>query len=352
MTRNVSWLIRVSMSCAIVSSFTLALFADDTTTIEPRNEPSAVFGESDVKFTYVVRSNRQFDGIVTWVHSARSRTISRGETAVMSRGNVPTEIEIPLRVPPVREGIAFDTELTVNLQSRGKRESDATHQRTVWVFPKDAFANQAEWLEAAEINLFDPEGDTVDVFEKTKIPLKEVRNVGALERLDSGLVVIGEGISFYENRALDKILPNLASKGIPVICLAPRDGSIVLPGSRDADGPKPNSISFRHTDVIAKLDKRLDSKAWASSGDLVKSHLEIASYRGLVTVEVAKDKSGWPWIEIEFAKKKKQSGKMMICGFGLIEHWDASPNSRFFLARMFEQLSGEQTRTLSDIREE
>jgi hypothetical protein len=317
--------------------------------VEPANEPSAVFGESEVQFTYLVKSADRFAGVLTWVHSARQRTLARGELNVTAGGDEPVEIKIPLRIPPVREGIAFDTELTVRLHVRDDEQPKAEHSRTVWIFPRDPFADRVEWLVGIAIALFDPAGQTVAAFDAMNIPFQTVRSASALEQIESGLIVIGEGVSFYEFPTLGDILPAVAAKGIPVLCLAPRDGRWLLPGMRNSEGPAPRAVSFRRSDVIAELDKRLDTAAWSRGGGMVKSRLEITSYRGLVTAEVSPDETAWPWIEFDYSGDG--TGKWIVCGFGLIEHWDASPNARFFLARWFEEMSGKQFDFLSETSE-
>jgi hypothetical protein len=129
-------------------------------------------------------------------------------------------------------------------------------------------------------------------------------------------------------------------------------------------------------------------------GKLVKNRLEIASYRGFVTVEVPEKKGkqdkvvGWPWLDIDFSKvgsslvessqsrsnspagstevsKEKEGAnpdegselpkdgnRLVVCGFGLVDHWDASPSARFFLARLFEELVREQIHSSNESRED
>jgi hypothetical protein len=198
----------------------------------------------------------------------------------------------------------------------------------VWIFPRDPFAGRTRWLKSLEIRLFDPKGTTRDAFNALSIPMQEIHNLTALAQVESGVVIIGEDVSWRDHRALGDILPLVAAKGVPVLCLAPADGAFVLPGTRDAEAPAPRSISLCREDLIARYDKRLDAAAWNSRGELIARRMDITSDRGLVTVEFAAGETGWPWLELEYSSQ----GKWIVCGFGVIAHWDASPNARFFLA--------------------
>ena len=323
------WLKACLMSIACPTAALLR--ADDAIELAPRNEPSAVFGDSEATFTYAVKSEGRFNGALTWRHSAGQRTIARGEIPVTDAD----EIAIRLRIPPVREAVAVETTLTVALQPRGGGEAVASHSRRVWIFPRDPFAGRIRWLESLEIRLFDPKGATHDAFNALSIPMQEVRNLAAMQQVESGVVIIGEGVSWRDYRALGDALPVVAAKGVSVLCLAPADGVFVLPGTREAEGPAPRSISLCREDLIARYDKRLDVAAWNSRGELIARRMDITSDRRLVTVEVAADETGWPWLELEYSSQ----GKWIVCGFGVIEHWEASPNARFFLAALLEQFS-------------
>ena len=317
----------MAIACGTVGS----LRADEVIELTARNEPSAVFGDSEATFSYVVKPKGHFNGTLTWRHSAGPRTIARGEIPVAEAD----EIAIRLKVPPVREAVAVETTLTVALQPRGSGEAVSSHSRRVWIFPRDPFAGRTRWLKSLEIRLFDPKGTTRDAFNALSIPMQEIHNLTALAQVESGVVIIGEDVSWRDHRALGDILPLVAAKGVPVLCLAPADGAFVLPGTRDAEAPAPRSISLCREDLIARYDKRLDAAAWNSRGELIARRMDITSDRGLVTVEFAAGETGWPWLELEYSSQ----GKWIVCGFGVIAHWDASPNARFFLAALLEQFS-------------
>lgn len=319
------WLLLIACGTAATAR------ADEAVRLTPHNEPSAVFGDSETTLTYTIRREGSFDGTLAWVHSAGRRTIARGELPVTDAD----QFAIRLRIPPVRETVAFETTLTVVLQPRGGGRAVASHSRSLWIFPQDPFAGRSEWLASLDITLFDPEGPTRDVLNASKIPFREVRHVDALDQVDGGVVIVGEGCSWRAFRGLGDLLPQVAAKGVAVLCLAPAEGSFVLPGSGGSDSPRPDAVALGRTDLIAKRDKRLDAAAWNGAGELVASRLAIVSSRSGVTAEVSDDRAGWSWLEFDYANK----GRWIVCGFGVIEHWDASPNARFFLANLLEDFS-------------
>jgi hypothetical protein len=308
-----------------------AFSAADAVELKPFNEPSAVFSESEATFTYAVAPPERFDGTLAWTHSVGPRTLARGEAPVTKSG----DYAIRVKIPPVRDGIALATTLTTALQPRGGGTALASHSRSVWIFPEDPFSGRTQWLKSLGITLFDPVGDTRDAFEGLKIPFRQVRDTAALEHVDGGVVIVGEGISWGNFRSLGEVLPAVAAKGIPVLCLAPTDGGLVFPGSQEADTPAPSGIAFRREDLIRKRDKRLDGAAWTHRGELVFSRMALAGGRNLVIVEVNPDETGWPWLEFDYASH----GKLIVSGFGVIKHWDASPNARYFLADLLEEFS-------------
>lgn len=94
-----------------------------------------------------------------------------------------------------------------------------------------------------------------------------------------------------------------AARGVPVLCLAPGEGSIALPGSADAESPSPAGLSLRREDAIAELDKRLDAIAWPPKGSVAACRLAVKGDRERVVAEVTQERQAWPWIEARYAGK-------------------------------------------------
>ena len=308
--------------------------------ITPREAWSTFFASDEVTLGYTVDSRKSTGVRVAWAFSAQRRTIARGE---MSRKVEP--IEIALRLPPLREGVTLDTELHVQLiDDRGGVVAD--HRRVLRIFGRDAFAHRREWLTGLKLVLFDTQKKTQETFDDAGIPYKLARNAAALRETTDGLVVIGEGVSFANHPSLPETLTDLAAKGVSVLCLAPADGHLAFPGAEDGR-PKPECVSFRGSEIITELDKRLDARAWPPSGGMVASTVEVTSRRGRVVLSVSDTPRAWPWLEVTYTGQRQKnsdlpdSGRLIVCGFGLIDNWQASPTPRYLLMHILVRLSQE-----------
>ncbi len=310
-----------------------SLAAEPTAKIVPQEGWSTFFGGGQVTLNYRLQSSVAMKGRLTWSHSAQRRPIARGERAVSVDKTTPADVEISLQLPEVREGIVFDTDFTVQLLD-SRDDVVAEHQRVLRLFPSDAFFDRREWLDDLKIVLFDPDGKTSETFDDVAIPYKKAGNLSVLEETKEGIVVIGEGVSLADHRNLAEVMMRLAATGVSVLCLAPADGRMAFPGS-EAEQPASTSISFRRTDIITQLDKRLDAEAWPPDGEVVVAGLEMTSFRGRVLLSVTEAPQAWPWLEVTYPR----GGRLIVCGFGIIRCWQDGPTPRYLLARVFERLS-------------
>ena len=87
--------------------------------------------------------------------------------------------------------------------------------------------------------------------------------------------------------------------------------------------------------MISQLDKRLDTRGWPPDGKVIAAGLALKAVEGSVVGEITDGTSGWPWLEVQYAKQ----GRLVVCGFGLMNHWEASPTPRYLFARVLESLT-------------
>jgi hypothetical protein len=336
---SVYWFVWVT---AVLGMVTLWLgvpaWADEKRSIvQPDQSWSGVFGDTEAILRFTIRPTKALKGRVTWQWtSTGNRTLARGESAILAAVNQPARITIRLKVPPVKPGVILHTRLLVTVYHEGSPRAEATHEQGLTVFPTDPFVDRKQWLKDRKLTLFDPDGKTAAILTTMGIPFEETRNPAALPELRSGMILVGEGVSFREYRDLPEALFKAAARGIPVLCLAPSAGYIRLPGAEGAPLPAPKALCFRRQEVITAIDKDLDAAGWAADTELTASTLSLKADGGQVVAEVQNDPHGWPWLEVQFPAT---NGRCIVCTFGIVRNWDANPTPRFLLARLLERLS-------------
>ncbi|HBA86308.1 MAG TPA: hypothetical protein DCZ95_19685 [Verrucomicrobia bacterium] len=262
-----------------------------------------------------------------WSLSVAGRTVARGEGS--SAG--PAGTSITVTIPEVKEGVVMDAVLSMSAVDRTEQ---AAANKVLWLFPENPFAGRTEWLKKVGISLFDPENTTADALTKLEVPFTAVRNPAAFADSTSRLLLIGEGVSLGNYPGLFDEMLRATQAGHAVLCLAPSDGSLALPGTQGFQGPRPVSMRFLQNAVITELDKRLDAEAWPADGRVTARELVLKSERQIVAGEFLAEGEGWPWFEAKFPG----GGQLVICGFAVMEKWAEGPAPRFLLARVIENL--------------
>jgi hypothetical protein len=338
--------------------FTASCLAAATTAALPQNgkavlEPDkkwtnfAAGSKEQIKFT--VKASGDFKGRVDWRFTTSPETNRRvipggtGSAEVTANAKKPASVTIPLAMPPVKEGVILETQLIVGLYAAGEEKPQAEYKKTFWLFPADPFFDRSKWFEGLKITLFDPEakshtGETLTKLaslKDLKTPFEHERNARALADVKEGMILVAEGVSFKDEAGLAEVLVKAAGRGIPVLCLAPKDGSIPLPVAGSML-PMPASLALHRLDVIAKLDKRLDAAAWAPRNDVAASSLAVKADDNKVIAEISNGGKNWPWLQLDYPDAHS---RLVVCGAGIIRQWDDSRTARFLLARLLEYVT-------------
>jgi hypothetical protein len=315
--------------------------------IEPASTRTNMFAGRAATVGMVVRGGDAVAGSLVWALTVARRPLADGAVAVRHGGRDPTAATITIDVPDVRQGVVVDATLTVALvDAAGDRLG--TCSRVLRIFPADPFADRTRWLASRRITLVDPPGRTERVFRAAGLPFTLVAADGDVAAIREGLVVVGEGTSWVEHPGLPRSLASLAARGVNVLCLAPLDGAMPLPGS--ADVPETcvaKSFVLRRADVVADLDARLDWRHWRDvpdPADAVVSRITVAADGADMVARAGKTPTGWPWLEAAFAPSESDASaaKILVCGLGIVAHWDETPAARYLFAALLERLTANQ----------
>ena len=224
-----------------------------------------VFGGREVKMPVAIESKEAFRGVLQWRLSADRRTLAAGELlAEVDAGQ--SVVETLVRMPEVKDGVVLEAEFSVSIGQADEFDL----KQPVWIYSADPFSGRTAWLRELNLALYDPEGNTAEIFKEAKIPLRTCRTFATMRELTEGTLIIGEGVSLARHRGLSELLLSQASHGLNVICLAPKDGRFEIPdiapiSEVGADPIGPQSMSLRQTDALTELDKRFDVVRWSFS---------------------------------------------------------------------------------------
>jgi hypothetical protein len=292
----------------------------------PVEATTCIFAGREARFGYVGAT-----GPVAWTLSAANRTLRQGEIGPIAGPADVAKLTISLTAPPLQPGVVLAAELRLIWNAEGQQRQ---HAQAVTIYSVDPFSIRRAALEAAQITLFDPVGDTAFVLDDHQIPHANVRSLSAIDQVNAGVVLIGEGASFRQQPNLMPALVRAAERGISVICLTPTDGDFDFPNS-NADS-SPFRISFEQSDIVRRYDKRFDLLPTIA-------HLAVESRRGNVFVETSANGPGWSWFSADYAAHSQQPAarpaRLIVCGLSIIRDWEATPVPRYLLVHLLEELA-------------
>lgn len=324
-----------------LAGWTLGILADETgVSITAVERWSNLFGGQEARLHFVVSSQPALRGRVGWQCSVSGRKIAGGEIPLLAGSTGMLEqVEVQVPIPEVKAGVILPALLSVSVFSEAAGPALTNVEKTLWIFSDDPFVNRQTWLKELRIHLFDPEHKTAELFTKARIPFEEAYNPDTLSEIKDGILLLGEGISFNDYRGLAAQLFQAAAAGVPVLCLTPAEGDLPLPEPESSTLPRPDRITLQQADIIKQLDKRLDVQAWPNNGQVVSRSLVLRGAQGRVVGELRKTADGWPWLEVRYGPR----GRLVVCGFGIVDQWAAGPTPRFLLEKLLEYVNGSKT---------
>jgi hypothetical protein len=298
-----------------------------TRDVLPADATTCVFAGRNAEFLHVGATEP-----VTWTLSAASRTIRQGRASPAAGAADGAKVAISVAVPDLRPGVTLPAELRLAWNAAGKQ---LQHIQPVTIYSPDPFSIRRAALEESHISLFDLVGDTAAIFDKHDIPHASVRNPSAIDGVDEGVVIIGEGASLREQLKLLPALQRAAERGVSVLCLAPADGEFEL-FEPSAANTSPLRIAFEQHNVVRRYDKRFDLLP-------TLAHLVVEPRRNNVVVHTSEDGVGWCWFSADYGPPEQRSAarpaRLIVCGLSIIHDWEDTPVPRYLLVHLLEELA-------------
>ncbi|QDV45417.1 hypothetical protein Enr13x_52960 [Stieleria neptunia] len=306
--------------------------ADDALQIAWQSSP-ALFANHDFDYRIQLTSRQATRGRLSWQLTVLHRTLGRGEQSVDLQARKTTTVDLPLRIPPLRPGVAQEATLQVSFVTAG--QASTSDERKLWLFSRDPFAGRQHWLQRFEIELYDPVGKTGELFSQAKLPYRMIRSLDALDLHRRGVVIIAPGVSLKSKPALAQTVWELAAGGRIVLWFAPRDGSFDFGFS--AENKAPGNLSLAGSTIVKGLDHRLDPGHWSDrESDTIG--FRFAARRNRPQLQVTSGADGWWWFDAEF---DDPAGRLIVCGGDLTDRWQESPTPRYLLAAMLQYADNE-----------
>jgi|694.fasta_scaffold49297_3 hypothetical protein len=324
---------------------------DDAFVVEPADARTNYFAGREVECDTAIRGGIAVEGRLVWALAAGNRSLTNGAVPVRHAGRGATNVAVSVPLPAGRDGVVADATLTTVLtDAAGNRLGAAT--RNVRIFPADPFFDRSRWLESLRIAIIDPEGGTEKRLTAAGVPLMLTRADADIAALRPQLILVAEGLAWDDHPRLAADLFHHCGRGVNVLCMAPSSGTFPLPGGDAIGDGIVASLTMRRADVVADLDERLDWRDWAKGGATVVSRLSIVADREVVVARAGATPAGWPWLEATFGGREggPPAGTLVVCGLGIVAHWEETPAARYLLAALLARLAAPSAAASPDFR--
>jgi hypothetical protein len=330
----------------IVAMAVCTMAAAEPPALEPASGRTNFFAGREATLGTVVRGDA-VAGRLAWSLAALGRTLASGTLDVRHEGGPATTAAAVATIPAVKEGVVVEAVFTaVLVDAAGTRL--ATHTMPVRIFPTEPFVDRSRWLESLALALVDPVGDTARALTEAGVPFTLVRTEAEIAAAAPRVLVVGEGASWLDRPDLPGLVTRCAARGMPVLCLAPREGTLPLSGAAD---PSVEAVAtrlvFERAGGVTALDPRLDGGDWGPAGGGIVSRLTIVAEGDRAVVRIAApadEPAGWPWLGIDYADPATPTSKstLVICGYGVVAHWNDTPAARYLFAALLDQLAADR----------
>jgi hypothetical protein len=337
---------RVPLTIFLLLPALPVLAADDesgeTVVITYREQITNFWGGREVKLHLVVAAQEALAGELNWSLHAAGRTLISRTSQIRIAAGGKTEVEVRCTLPPVNDAVIYPIELRAWAGMWGPEPAAELRER-FYLFGNNPFAERKDWLKSLKIQLFDPENKTAEAFEKLEIPFERITNLATIEDIPEGVLIIGEDVEWEDYGELGPVFLAAAARGVNVLCLSGAKAEFPLPTSKQGEPTTAKQLSFRQTDVLRDLDKRL-SMHWTGEHAVVSQSLTLVAENDQVLARAVAPDLGWPWMEVRFPQQAGRPRALVWCGLGLIRSWEESPTPRYVLLNWLEKTGQQEDR--------
>ncbi len=241
------------------------------------------------------------------------------------------DIHVPIPSPKKNNISEALLEIVLAEASSGQ---EYKYLEVIKILGADPFRYQKNWLTSLDIHLYDPNGNTAQIFKKAGIPFKKIQFL-KIEKLNpQGVLIVGESTKL--KRREGTLLLQVARSGMPVICL-----SLV-----SAEFPFRFETTTRNTPLLLHFDgsrasqlikQNLNITIWEENGeDYVSSSLHLGGNKLGSIAHATKGSDGWAWLEIQFVNN---GAKFLYIGDSIISSWERSPTPRYLIDSLLHYVS-------------
>lgn len=249
---------------------------------------------------------------LVWRVGVRDTVLAGGGLRVGADGVA----ELILETPTLRTREALPLVLWI---SGPTPEAEAVETK-LWVFPKDPLWELKLRLRERPLRLYDPPGRTARWLRALELPYERVDRP---EDAADGTLLVGEAVSFADRPDLAGRLRQVASAGVKVLCLRPKDGHADVP---EADAERAASVwSLAGEAFFVDRNPRLEGSG------LGFQYVQPISRKDGVALDL-RAATGWSWSEFRYPG----GGVLAFSGAKLMESAGDSPASALWLETMLD----------------
>lgn len=300
---------------------------------------------------------------IGWSVFLENAVIRRSESMVRDDSKSGRLLTISFKVPEGDSRTQLTISVFVSVNGQDIRAAE------FFVYPTDPFRQRIDLPESEKLIVFDPSGNTAARLKSSNISFRAERRVDALNDLQEGIIIVGEGTSFRQYRGLGPILRAAASRGVRVLCLSPAAGAIPLSepvksasasvkesegdGSSiqkpDESGGSPQDVAAlrklecRQSDVLHDFDRHLDAFAWRGVSSMSDTSLQITGKSGSTSMEFSDTPGGWLWVDAEYVG----GGRIVCTSLQMIRHWESGPGPRHAFWNCLSRIATPQARSVA-----